>query len=147
MLPPNRATRPTILESIGAVANDLLAGAGDHAPSSSVAGLAAQRFEELARYLSQLVGDMGVRALFARSVASARSTYPWLAAATPSAPPWVALRGAMERQEPPAIRDAFAGLLSSFIELLARLIGDGLVRRLMNDVWPEVFPQLPKEST
>jgi len=147
MPPPNRTTRQTILESIGAVASDLLADAGDDAPRSIVAALAVQRFDELARYLAQLVGEIGVRALFARSVASARSTYPWIAATAPSGPPWAALRGAMERQEPRAIRDAFAGLLSTFVELLARLIGDGLARRLLHDVWPEVFPQLPKEST
>jgi hypothetical protein len=147
MLPPNRTTRPTILESIQAAANDLLAAAGDDAPPSIVAGLAAQRFEELARYLAPLVGEMGVRALFARSVAGARSTYQWLAATPPTDAPWVSLREAMERQEPRAIRDAFAGLLSTFIALLARLIGDGLVRRIVSDVWPEMFLQVPKEST
>jgi len=147
MLPPDQTTRAPILESIEGAATVLLAAAGDDAPPSVVAGLAVQRFEELARYLAQLIGEMGVGALFARSVASARSTYPWLAVTTSSAPPWVALRGAMERQAPPAIREAFAGLLSTFIELLARLIGDGLVRRLLNDVWPQVSLQGPKEST
>jgi len=146
MPPPNRTTRPTTLASIQAVAHDLLAAAGDDAPPSIVAGLAAQRFEELARYLGQLIGEVGVRALFARSIASARSAYPWFAAVPPTDAPWVSLREAMERQKPRAIRDAFGGLLSVFSELLARLIGEGLVRRLLNDVWPEVFSQVPKES-
>jgi hypothetical protein len=53
----------------------------------------------------------------------------------------------MERQDPRGIEDAFVGVLSAFIELLARLIGDGLVRRLLHDVWPEDFPQVPKETT
>ena len=147
MLPPDQTTRAPILDSVERAANDLLAAAGDDAPPSIVAGLAVQRFEELARYLAQLIGEMGVGALFARSVAAARSTYPWLAVTTSSGPPWVALRGALERQAPPAIRDAFAGLLSTFIELLARLIGDGLVAHLVNDVWPQVSVQVPKEST
>jgi len=147
MLPSNRTTSPTILESIRAAAKDLLAGAGSDPPPSTVAEVAVQRFEELTRHLAQFVGEMGVRALFARSVADARSTYPWLAATTPTDPPWVSLRGAMERQDPSASRDAFVGLLSTFIELLARLIGDGLMRRLLHDVWPEVFPQVPKETT
>jgi hypothetical protein len=147
MLPPNRTSSPTILESIRAVAKDLLAGVGDDPPPSRLAEVAVQRFEELTRYLAQLVGEMGVRAVFARSVADARSTYPWLAVTTPTDPPWVSLRGAMERQDPSASRDAFVGLLSTFIELLARLIGDGLVGRLLHDVWPEVFPQVPKEAT
>jgi hypothetical protein len=143
MRPPNRTTSPTILESIRAVATDLLV--GDDAPPR-IAEVAVQRFEELARHLAQLVGEMGVRALFARTVADARSTYPWLAATSPI-DPWVSLRGAMERQDPRTIRDAFVGLLSTFVELLARLIGDELVKRLLHDVWPEVFPQVPKETT
>ena len=147
MLPPDQTTRAPILESVEGVASQLLAAAGDDAPPSIVSGLAVQRFEELAHYLAELVGEMGVRALFGRSVAAARSTYPWLATTPPSTPPWVALRETLERQEPSAIRDAFGGLLSIFIELLARLVGDGLVRRLLNDVWPEAFSRVPKEST
>lgn len=147
MLPPHRTTSPTIVESVRAAANDLLAGAGGDAPPSRLAAFAVQRFEELARHLAPLVGELGVHALFARSVADARSTLPWIAATTSTDAPWVALREAMARQEPRAIRDAFAGLLAALIELLARLIGDGLVRRLVHDVWPEVLPPVPKEST
>ena len=147
MLPPSRTTSQTIRESIRAVANDLFAGVGDDSPPVRVAGVALQRFDELTRYLAQLVGEVGVRALFARGFADARSEYPWLPASPLTDPTWVALRGAMERQDSSAIRDAFAELLGGFLELLARLIGDGLVRRLLHDVWPEVYPQVVKETT
>jgi hypothetical protein len=147
MLPPDRPTSPTLRESIRAVANDLLAGAAADSPPAAIAALAVQRFEKLASHLAQLVGEMGVRALFARSVADARSTYAWLATVQSSDSPWGQLREAMERQHPRAIRDAFAELLAGFMELLARLIGDGLVRRFLHDVWPEVFPQLAKETS
>ena len=147
MLPPSRTTSPTIRDSVRAVADDLLAGIGDDSPPEKAAEVAAQRFEELTHYLAQLVGEIGVRALFARSVADARAMYPWLATTAPTDPAWVSLRGAMERQDSRAIRDAFAELLGGFMELLTRLIGDGLVRRLLHDVWPEVFPQVVKETT
>ena len=146
MLPPKRTSDTTILESVRA--NDLLAGVGNDASPAMVAGAVVQRFEELARYLVQLVGDLGVRALFARSVADTRTAYPWLTVPpTDSDPPWVALRGVLERQDPRMIRNAFVALLAEFLELFARLIGEGLVRRLLHDVWPEVFPQVAKETT
>jgi hypothetical protein len=145
MTPPNRTTGPPMYESIRAAASDLLAGASADAPPTVLAGVAVRRVEELTRYLAQLIGEMGVRALFARSLADARSTYGWLATA-PTDPPWASLRETMERQDPRAIRDAFVGLLSTFVELLASLIGDGLMRRLLHDVWPEAFPQVTKED-
>jgi len=45
MLPSNRTTSPTILESIRAAAKDLLAGAGGEPSPSTVAEVAVQRFE------------------------------------------------------------------------------------------------------
>jgi hypothetical protein len=46
----------------------------------------------------------------------------------------------MESQEPHTASDAFADLLSTFIELLGRLVGDALVAHLLHELWPELFP-------
>ena len=147
MLPPDQPSGPALAELIRAVGKDLLARARADRSPSALAAVAMQRFEELARYLGQLVGELGVHALFARSAAAARSTYPWIPATPPNDAPWVSLREAMETQDVRAVEAAFLDLLSTFVELLARLIGEDLVRRLLHDVWGEVFPQASKEST
>lgn len=134
-----------------AVAKQLLASAGDDATPSKLAAHAVQTLEHVTHHLSQLVGEAGVRAVFARSAALSSATHPWLAKTipivAPTDSPWGALRVAMEQQDPRAIRDGFIALLSTFFELLGRLIGEGLVQRLLHDVWPDVVPQAVKEAT
>ncbi len=147
---PPPIPNPPMLESLRSAANALLAGAGDDAGSARLAALAVQAIEKLTENLAQLLGQLGVRALVDRSVALARTTYPWLAGTavmTPTDSPWQSLRVAMEQQDPRAIREGFVVLLATFVALLERLIGEGLVRRLLHDVWPEVFPQFAKEPT
>jgi hypothetical protein len=133
------------------VAKKLIESAGDDAAPSKLAAHAVQAIEQLTHHLTQLVGETGVRAVFARSAALSSATYPWLARTipivAPTDSPWGTLRVAMEQEDPPAIRDGFIALLSTFLELLGRLIGDGLVQRLLHDVWPDVVPEAVKEAT
>jgi hypothetical protein len=88
--------------------------------------------------------------VFARSAALSSATYPWLAKTipivAPTESPWGALRVAMEQQDPRAIGEGFVALLSTFFELLGRLIGDGLVKRVLHDVWPDVVTRVVKEA-
>jgi hypothetical protein len=79
--------------------------------------------------------------LFARSVGIASTRHPWL----PVVPTLPTLRDAMEQQDPATIADAFTAILSNLIDLLKRLIGDGLVDRLLNELWPSVFVQEAKD--
>ena len=139
-------------ESFGAVAKKLLAGAGDDdAAPLKVAARVVQAVEQLTQHLAQLVGETGVRALLARSVALSSATFPWLAGSVPivrpADSPWASLRAAMENQDPRTISEAFSELLSTFVGLLERLIGDRVVAHLLHDVWPEVFPHAVKETT
>ena len=145
-MPSNPIPSPPMLESLRSAASELLAGEGDDAGSARLAVLAVQAIEKLTEHLAELVGQLGVRALVDRSVALARTTHPWLAG-TAAGSPWDSLRAAMEQQDPRAIREGFVVLLSTFVALLERLIGEELVRRLLHDVWPEVFPQSVKEPT
>lgn len=139
-------------ESFGAVARKLLASAGGDSDdaASKMAARAVEAVERLTQHLAQLVGETGVRALLARSVALSSTTFPWLASTIsivrPADVPWASLRAAMEKQDPRTIHEAFGALLSTFVELLARLIGEGLVAHLLHDVWPEVFPSAVKET-
>jgi len=54
------------------------------------------------------------------------------------------LRAAMEVQDPHTARDAFVDLLTTFIDLLGRLIGDALVGQLLHELWPQLFPSSAK---
>jgi hypothetical protein len=139
-------------ESFGAVAQKILAGTGDDdGGASKVAARAVQAVEQLTQHLAQLVGETGVRALLARSVALSSETFPWLAGTIsivrPGDSPWASLRAAMEKQDPRTISEGFCVLLSTFVGLLGRLIGEPLVAHLLHDVWPEAFPYAVKEAT
>jgi len=107
-----------------------------------VAANAVQTCEQLSQHLARIIGEMGVRTLLARS-AVLSSRFPWLAGAilrTASADsPWIALKAAMDAQDPRTASEAFVNLLTTFIELLGRLIGDALVARLLQNLWPELF--------
>jgi len=107
-----------------------------------VAANAVQTCEQLSQHLARIIGEMGVRTLLARS-AVLSSRFPWLASAilrTASADsPWIALKAAMDAQDPQTASEAFVNLLTTFIELLGRLIGDALVARLLQNLWPELF--------
>jgi hypothetical protein len=118
--------------------------------STHVAAGAVRACEQLTYHLARLVGEVGIRTLIARSVALTCVRVPWLANTVPgTAPaesPWASLRTAMELQDPHTASEAFVDLLSTFVELLGRLIGEGLVVRLLQEVWPEVFDAV-KETT
>lgn len=150
MLPPNdRESGDSGIIRLGAA--KLLADARHDAAPSQISALAARAIEQLTHHLAQFVGEAGVRALLARSAALASAQYPWLAdtlsITTPVDDPWASLRAAMEQQDPRAIRDGFVALLSIFVELLGRLIGESLVWRLLDDVWPALFSRAVKETT
>ena len=119
---------------------------GDSA--ARVAANAVEACEQLSHHLAQIIGEVGIRTLLARSATLTSARFPWLAGAIPKiAPvesPWAALRVALEAQDPRTARGAFVDLLTTFIDLLGRLIGDALVRQLLHDLWPELFPTSAK---
>lgn len=110
--------------------------------------------QKLCGHLERLVGRHGAAALFARSVAFTRDHYPWLDL-TPVGPrsddPWPALLARLESADRDEARQASLSLLTSFVELLGRLIGDALVVVLLSEIWPEDFPlaapSAPTEET
>jgi hypothetical protein len=119
---------------------------GDVASSTLAAARAAAALDALAKHLARLLGDAGVQLLLKRSVAQAAATFPWLAGGASAGTVTSRLRAAMEAQEPDAISEAFVAVLSAFVGLLERLIGEGLVERLLAEVWPDVFTHAAKES-
>ena len=142
---------PAMPSLFGAAATMLLATAGDDAAPAQLATHALSAIERATQHLAQLLGDGGVRAILARSVALSSETFPWLAEMVPttasSDPHWALLRAVVDRQEARSIHDGFVVLLATFFELLGRLVGASLVGRFLHDVWPDVFPLATKETT
>jgi hypothetical protein len=125
---------PSVTPDVAAAAKEIVAGDA----SVRVAARAVDACEQLSQPLARLVGSIGTRVLLARSAALASARFPWLSGTIPvTAPrdaPWAALQAAMEAKDPHTAGEAFAELLSTFVELLERLIGDALVAHLLHEV-------------
>lgn len=100
---------------------------------------------KLTRHLARLVGEIGVRALFKRSVLLSSVAFPWLAPPAGAVEPWqvraphAPLCEAMTAQPAAAALEGFVAVLSTFVTLLGRLIGEPLMRRLLLEIWPAQF--------
>jgi hypothetical protein len=114
--------------------------------SNAVAERAAQACERFTNHLARLLGSTGAQLLLRRSVVLATAQFPWLSVAQAPGDTVSALRTAMEQQDPESITEAFVAVLTALVGLLERLIGEGLVARQLNDVWPTVFPHLAKDT-
>jgi len=134
-----------VTPDFGNAARRLIAGEPGDA-SDKVAERAAQACERFANHLARLLGTTGAQLLLRRSVALASAQFPWLSVAQAPGDTVSALRTAMEQQAPELITEAFVAVLSAFVGLLERLIGEGLVARQLNDVWPTVFTHPAKDT-
>ena len=114
--------------------------------SQHLAERAAAACEQLARHLARLLGNTGVQLLLKRSIMGASDQVPWLVTATASASLTSGLRDAMQDRDPDAVAEAFVAVLSVFVGLLKRLIREGLVERLLDEVWPGVFTHAAKDT-
>ena len=135
-----------------AVRKLLAGGSREGGSSKELAERAIRACEQLAGHLSRLLGNNGIRTLFDRCLIKASAQFPWLANAKsmpggPGEDAWSALRTALEHQDPDTACEAFVLLLVTFIGLLERLIGEGLVERLLHEVWPAVFLTQERETT
>jgi hypothetical protein len=127
---------------------NLLATESGSSTSTEVAIRATQACEQLVRHLSRLLGGTGSRTLLKRSVHLASASFPWLARAEipDGAEGGATLRTRMESESPGEATEAFVCLLTTFFELLARLIGEVLAARVLHEVWPAMFPSDVKET-
>jgi hypothetical protein len=132
----------------GSVAARLLTQPGDDDTSSKLAGRAVAVLAKLTDHMAQLVGDAGARAVLDRSVTIASTWFAWLGHGTDTScgSPWPAMQRAMETRSPAAIRDGFDRLLATYVALLGRLIGEGLVMHVLHQLWPDVYPDIAKET-
>jgi hypothetical protein len=134
-------------------ARGLLSAEGSVHDPAVLAERATRALDELAAHLSRIVGRDGVLAVLDRSVLLASAELPWLADAKQAATHrssesvYEALRSAMAAQPPEAVIESFVAVLSKFIGLLGNLIGESLVLRLVEEVWPTIFPFDVKEPS
>ena len=133
---------------LAAEARQVLASEGN--AGTLMADRVARACKRVTVHLARLVGVTGIHTLFHRSLVISSVRYPWLMAAGGKGglgdDPFESLRMRLVPQDTEAVSDAFALVLSTYVGLLARLIGEALVRRLLHEVWPTVFPDVAKET-
>jgi hypothetical protein len=119
-------------------------------PGEDIAEAAARVCDRLVAHIARLVGEMGGRTLFKRSLVLASTRYPWLASGVGAlgatsmndSSCGAILRPLLEQQDPESATDGVIGVLSAFVGLLERLIGERLVCRLLHELWPASFPDV-----
>ena len=116
------------------------------ASAQQVAERAAEACEQFTKHLARLLGETGVQLMLKRSMIRASAQFPWLATTSLTANATTALRSTLEQHDPDSITEAFVAILSALIGHLERLIGLGLVERLLEEVWPGVFRREAKDT-
>jgi hypothetical protein len=142
--PDLAALRPLVLKVLTHRAQ-----AGSDADAAAVALAARRAYDELARVLAPLIGQVGMDALAARAVHLAQREYPWLAKTRDpeqAEGPFPHASFSLERQGPALAIEAAAAVLATFTELLATLIGEPLTARLMRQAWPDGFSDAGTEE-
>ena len=95
-------------------------------------------WERLAIELISIIGEGGFQSLYSRSIHLASATYPWLA---PSRIPqqtksrFEGLKISLEGQDPAKASEASITLLTTFVDILAVLIGELLTTSILRSAW------------
>ena len=122
--------------------------AGPASNAEAVAAAADRAYDDLARLLVPIIGDVGVSALTDRAIHLAGRDYPWLVAAlTPAAEEASRIGAALKQQDPAEAARAAAAVFAAFLGLLATFIGEPLAARLVRQAWPDVSSSADTEKT
>jgi hypothetical protein len=108
------------------------------ASAAQIADNAVSIWRDLDAALSPIIGQRGVAALFKRTLALTRPTYPWLSSVLGGAEQpgdFTALGATLSLQTGPGVVAANEALLRNFADLLINLIGGALTERLLRSVW------------
>jgi hypothetical protein len=85
-----------------------------------------------------IVGEIGFESLYARSVFTTQSTYPWLSESSVAPQPdgrFGGLKMTLERQTPTEAREANVLLLKNLTGILASMIGEQLTANILRSAW------------
>jgi hypothetical protein len=130
--------------------------AGPGADAPAIAAACRRLCERFAQQVTPLIGDLGVAAIFARSLHLSRPKVPELAPGRASNrpdksnrwdAPFLLLEAFLAQQEPAAAADTAVAVLAMAGELLASFIGEGLTTRLLREAWPDDFAADDAEET
>jgi hypothetical protein len=127
--------------------------AGTGADAPAIAAAYRRLYERFAQQFTPLIGDVGVAAIFARSLHLSRRNVPELEPLRASDKPgkrdapFVLLEAFLQQQEPASATEAAVAVLAMAGELLASFIGEGLTTRLLREAWPDDFPADDAEET
>jgi hypothetical protein len=116
------------------------AGATIDAPA--VAAAARRLSEHFAGELTPLIGELGVTAIYARSLHLAQQKFHGLApvlASQQNDEPIARAQRLIEHQESAVANDLAIAMLTSAVELLSSFIGEGLTTSLLRKTWPDDF--------
>jgi hypothetical protein len=95
--------------------------------------------ERLRPHLANLMGQGGVRALFARSFVLASTEVPWLRAAYINGQGHLdGLEAAAIGLEPARLLEGRVAILAHVIGLLVAFIGPSLTTSLIGEIWPQI---------
>lgn len=117
--------------------------------SVSVADTAMNLWEPMASEIIGVIGESGFNAIYARSVSLSRSSYPWLQAiaqAPRAGEQLNELKASLQGQAPAHASDASRLLLIKFTDILAALIGESLMGRILRSAWGAGAVSATKES-
>jgi hypothetical protein len=123
----------------------------NHAMDVSPQGIAERAIracEVLSNRLVKTLGQHGLCTLFkrcAQRLPTSRSPWsldgnPW--AGAPQDDPWLWLQVSLEQYDSMTAMTNFVSLLSEVIDLLQRIVGEVVVRALVEDAWPVAFPHV-----
>jgi hypothetical protein len=110
----------------------------DGANSARLADAAVSQWQAIDAALALVIGNLGVAALYHRSLFLSLKTHPWLDhERSPDVLDLPALRALLAAREVAEVSEASATLLRTFRELLASLVGAPLAERLLGPVWSQ----------
>jgi hypothetical protein len=120
------------------------------AGAEAIAAAADRAYEDLARVVAPIIGDIGVNALTNRALHLAEGEYTWLRPArerTPAEEGFAHVSGALKAQDAAVATEAAATVFARFLGLLATFIGEPLAMRLARQAWPDALPSAHAEET
>jgi len=122
-------------------------GARNHPAARATSEATGKIWRLVEAQLVPVIGAHGLDVLFRHALHQTISAYPWLAAVEDrggSAGPLPSLMACLAAQPAAAAAEAAQALLFNFTEMLSRLVGEALTKRLLAPVW--VGPPSPSEQ-
>ena len=95
-------------------------------------------WERLATELISLIGENGFQSLYVRSVHLTRATYPWIVEGNPtqrSEKRFTGLQNSLAKYDLEVASAANILLLTTLVDIIALLIGNILMTRILSTVW------------